>query len=334
VNNPLHPVLLRWYRAGARDLPFRRTRDPYAIWVSEIMAQQTRITALLPYFERFILAFPSAAALAAASEHDVLKAWEGLGYYSRARCLHRAARLIVSEHGGAVPSEPAALRALPGVGDYTAGAILSIAFGQKAPAVDGNVLRVRARLTDDPTDITTPAAKKAAGVWVLSLMEAGDPGDVTQSLMELGALVCLPKRPRCGECPAASLCAARLAGRVGERPVKSPKKPQRVEQRPVWLLFDPRDRVLTRRRTETLLRGLWEFPAALPEGIRLLSFQPCGRHTHVFTHIIWEMEGFLGRAATFDPPEGFLWAGAEAFEALAMPTAFRRFAEIARRTLT
>ncbi|MDR3207478.1 MAG: A/G-specific adenine glycosylase [Oscillospiraceae bacterium] len=329
----LSPALLDWYQSAKRDLPFRRTRDPYAIWVSEIMAQQTRITALIPYFERFLRAFPNAAALAAADEDDVLKAWEGLGYYSRARCLHRAARLMVSAHGGAVPDDPAALRGLPGIGDYTAGAILSIAFGQKAPAVDGNVLRVHARLTDDPTDIALPAAKETARVWVLSLMGRGDPGAVTEALMELGALVCLPKQPRCEDCPARDLCAARLAGRVGERPVKSPKKPQRTEARPVCLLFDPQGRVLMRRRTESLLRGLWEFPAAPPEGLAVLSAQPCGRHTHVFTHIIWEMEGSLCATAAFETPEGFLWADGETFETLAVPVAFRGYMGVVRGAL-
>ncbi len=319
-----------WYGVAQRALPFRSTGDAYAVWVSEIMAQQTRITALIPYFESFIRAFPTVAALAAASEHDVLKAWEGLGYYSRARNLHKAAQLILEHHGGAVPSDPAALRALPGIGDYTAGAILSIAFSQRQPAVDGNVLRVHARLENDSTDVMCPAAKDKARAWVLSLMPQDVPGDMTQALMELGALICLPKTPRCGECPVASLCAARLSGCEQQLPVKTPKKPQRAEQREVYLLFDPQGRVLMRRRCEALLRGLWEFPHALPDGIQVLSKTPCGSAVHVFTHIIWQMEGFDCRVLPIPAPEGAVWADAALFDTLPIPVAFKAFTELVK----
>ena len=340
----LQTALLSWYLAHSRDLPFRNTRDPYAIWVSEIMAQQTRITALLPYFERFMRIFPDVGALAAADEHDVLKAWEGLGYYSRARCLRRAAQIVAREHGGVVPDDPAALRRLPGVGDYTAGAILSIAYGRREPAVDGNVLRVHARIANDDTDVTRPEAKQKARAWVYDLMPEEDvpesggglaagrrPGDMTQALMELGALVCLPKTPRCEECPAQSLCAARAAGRERSLPVKSPKKPHRVEIRPVLLLIDPEGRVYMRRRGEVLLCGLWEFPAQAPEGVEILSQTPCGQATHTFTHIKWEMEGFLCRAVqTGQPPEEAVWADAALFGTLAIPAAFRVYVELLR----
>jgi A/G-specific adenine glycosylase len=292
------------------------------------MAQQTRITALLPYFTAFTARFPTVADLAAADEHDVLKAWEGLGYYSRARNLRRAAVCVMAEHGGRVPSDPAALRRLPGIGDYTAGAILSIAFGQKVPAVDGNVLRVHARIQRDATDVMTPAARTRARAWVLSLMPDDRPGDMTQALMELGALLCLPAAPRCAECPAAAFCGAHLAGCACELPVKTPKKPQRVENRPVCLLLDPEGRVLMRRRTEALLRGLWEFPAAPPAGVPLLSNEPCGRAEHVFTHIRWQMEGRLCRTPAVPAPEGHLWASPEDFADLALPSAFRAFVKI------
>ncbi|MDR1158568.1 MAG: A/G-specific adenine glycosylase [Oscillospiraceae bacterium] len=321
----LTEALLTWYETARRTLPFRNIKDPYYIWLSEIMAQQTRITALLPYFTAFVARFPTVADLAAADEHDVLKAWEGLGYYSRARNLRRAALCIMSEHGGQVPDEPDALRRLPGIGDYTAGAILSIAFGQKAPAVDGNVLRVHARIQCDDTDVTTPEARTRARVWVLSLMPDDRPGDMTQALMELGALRCLPAAPRCGECPAVSFCGAHRAGRTRALPVKSPKKPQRVEKRSVYLLLDPEGRVLMRRRTEALLHGLWEFPSAPVAGVPLLSDESCGRAEHVFTHIRWQMEGHLCRTPATSAPESHLWAAPEDFATLALPTAFRAF---------
>jgi len=331
ITNPLQTALLTWYRASARDLPFRRTRDPYAIWVSEIMAQQTRITALLPYFERFLRMFPDVDALAAAEEHDVLKAWEGLGYYSRARCLHRAAGLVVREYEGIVPDTLAGLRRLPGVGDYTAGAILSIAHGQREPAVDGNVLRVHARLTDDDADVTRPEAKQGARAWVYDLMPEEAPGDMTQALMELGALICLPKVPHCEGCPAEGLCVARVAGRERLLPVKTPKKPHRVEVRPVLLLFDPEGRVYMRKRHEALLRGLWEFPAEVPEGVEVLSKEPCGKATHTFTHIKWEMEGYLCEAVPNGPaPDDGVWADGALFETLAVPAAFRVFVSLVR----
>lgn len=330
----LRAALVSWYDGAKRDLVFRRTRDPYHIWLSEIMAQQTRITALLPYFTRFVGQFPTVAALAAADEHQVLKAWEGLGYYSRARHLRRAAVLMEEKFGGRVPDDRKALLGLPGIGDYTAGAILSIAFGRKEAAVDGNVLRVHARLERDMTDVTRPEAKERAARWVLALMPDDRPGDMTQALMELGALVCLPKIPRCGACPARALCLARAAGCETELPVKTPKRPQRPEERPVYLLVDPEGRVLMRRRTETLLHGLWEFPAAVPQEVIVLSDEPCGRAEHVFTHIRWRMEGHLCRTAGGTAPEGYVWMTPGDFEALAVPKAFRAYVPAARAAMS
>ncbi|MCL2747345.1 MAG: A/G-specific adenine glycosylase [Oscillospiraceae bacterium] len=331
----LRDALLSWYRAAGRKLVFRDARDPYAIWVSEVMAQQTRITALLPYYERFMRAYPDVASLAGASEHDVLKMWEGLGYYSRARSLHGAARIVNDHYGGRVPDTWDALRRLPGVGDYTAGAILSIAFGRRCPAVDGNVLRVWARLHGDDTDISLPAARRAAASWVSDLMPEDSPGDMTQALMDLGALICAPKSPRCGECPVAGLCAAWATGRQGSLPVRPPKKAQRREHRAVLMVFDPAGQVLMRRRHEALLRGMWEFPPAPPHGMDLLSRTPCGTARHTFTHIIWEMEGFLCQAAPSRAalPEGWVWANADRFATLAVPSAFRAFARIVGREM-
>ena len=324
----LPSILLTWYRANARDLPFRGAHDPYAIWVSEIMAQQTRITAMSPYFEAFMRSFPDVASLAAASEHDALKAWEGLGYYSRALCLRRSAQIITEAYEGRIPDTREALMRLPGVGDYTAGAILSIAFGRREPAVDGNVLRVWARVVNNHADISQPATKKAAWAWVYDLMGNETPGDVTQALMELGALICVPKSPRCGECPFVGLCAARAIGQEGVLPVKPAKKPHRVESHPVLMIFDPDDHVFMRRRQETLLRGLWEFPSETPSGVKILSCDPLGKATHTFTHIKWEMDGYLCQAGASDAsklPENCVWADAALFDSLAIPSAFRAF---------
>ncbi|HEX2166809.1 MAG TPA: A/G-specific adenine glycosylase, partial [Longimicrobiales bacterium] len=211
--------LLAFFDASARPLPWRQSRDPYAVWVSEVMSQQTRVETAIPYYQRWLSRFPTVAALADASPDEVLKAWEGLGYYSRARNLHAAARIVRERHGGEVPVQYDALRALPGVGEYTAGAVSSIAFGARRPAVDGNVRRVLARLLDDPAP--SPAMLHAAAG---ALVPAERPGDFNQSLMELGATICTPRAPRCRRCPVAGRCAALAAGTQEQRPLPKPKK--------------------------------------------------------------------------------------------------------------
>ena len=231
--------LLRWYRASARDLPWRRTRDPYRIWVSEIMLQQTRVAAVLGYYARFLTAFPTVEALAAAPEERLMKLWEGLGYYSRARNLQKTAR-IVAESGGRFPETYQELLALPGIGDYTASAIASAAFGKREAAVDGNVLRVVMRLTDCHDDIADPRVKKAVRAQVQAVMpETGEDVRIfNQATMELGATVCAPNGPpRCLECPARDFCLGRLRGTAEILPVKRAKKPRRVEERTVILLL-------------------------------------------------------------------------------------------------
>ncbi len=324
----LRQALLGWYHASKRDLPFRLTKDPYSIWLSEIMAQQTRITALLPYFNAFVARFPTVESLAEADESEVLKLWEGLGYYSRARNLHTAAKVVCGKYGGHLPADRDALLSLPGIGAYTAGAILSIAFGQKAAAVDGNVIRVHARLTRSEHEVGSPAALALASELCLALMPDSAPGDMTQALMELGALICLPKAPRCGECPVAEQCRARADRVEPEYPRKVPKKEKRVEQRPVWLILDSQNRILMRKRTERLLHGLWEFPAAPPDGLTVTKSNPCGHTAHVFTHIRWEMTGTLARVADAPAPEDFVWIS-EPLTSLAIPTAFQFYAELA-----
>ena len=260
--NPLEQLpipLLEWYRDNARSLPWRDDPTPYHVWVSEVMLQQTRVAAVLDYYRRFMAEVPDVAALAALSEERLMKLWQGLGYYSRARNLQAAARQIMEEHGGSFPSDYQAVRALKGVGDYTAGAICSIAFGQPVPAVDGNVLRVVTRVTGDEGDITTPAMKAKVAAHLAPIIPLDDPGAFTQAMMELGATVCLPNgAPLCDTCPARSFCTARLENRVDMLPVKTKKKARRVEERTVWLIFHEGRVALRRRPAKGLLAGLWE----------------------------------------------------------------------------
>lgn len=252
----IRAALLAFYDASARPLPWRATTDPYAIWVSEVMSQQTRVDTVIPYYQRWLQRFPDITALAEASLDDVLALWEGLGYYSRARHLHAAAGMVREQHGGTLPGTYDALRTLPGVGDYTAGAVASIAFGEAQPAVDGNVRRVLARLLDEPA----PSSSRLRAVATL-LLPRDRPGDFNQALMELGATVCTPAGPACGDCPLRGHCAARAAGTQRDRP-------RRVERRPVptcivatAVIHSPAGRVLVQRRPEAgLLAGLWSFP--------------------------------------------------------------------------
>lgn len=272
--------LLEWYDAEARALPWRGSRDPYQIWLSEIMLQQTRIAAVEPYYARFLERFPTVQALAAAPLDEVLKAWEGLGYYARARNLHRLAQTLVNEYQGQFPATAEALQKLPGIGRYTAAALASIAFGERAAVLDGNVMRVLARLTDLPDDVTQPATQ--AQLWQLaeSLLQRGlpaeRPGDYNQALMDLGRLVCTPRRPDCQCCPLAGFCLAQQRGTTAQRPVKKAKTPLLHVRAVGAVLRDEEDRVLlVQRPPKGLLGGLWTLPGglcepkeALPDGLR------------------------------------------------------------------
>lgn len=251
-------ALLDWYDREGRDLPWRSTGDPYAILVSEIMAQQTRVETVVPYYHRWLERFPTVEALATAPEGDVLKVWEGLGYYSRARNLHRAAKMVREGHGGRLPGTVAELRTLPGVGPYTAGAVASIAFSRPAPAVDGNVRRVYARLFDE----ASPGAPKVEQ-WAEGVVDPLRPGDFNQALMELGATVCTPRSPSCEVCPVTTWCRARREGTVDVRPAPRRRAPVRREARGVAVfLWSGTAQALVRRRpAEGLLAGLWEFPS-------------------------------------------------------------------------
>ncbi|MDU7475188.1 MAG: A/G-specific adenine glycosylase [Paenibacillus macerans] len=313
--------LLDWYERSKRDLPWRRHRDPYYIWVSEIMLQQTRVDTVIPYFHRFIERFPTIQDLAEAPEEEVLKCWEGLGYYSRARNLQAAARQVVERHGGAVPDNKADVSALKGVGPYTAGAIMSIAFNRPEPAVDGNVMRVLSRYFLIDEDIMKTGTRTLMENLAAELIPEGRAADFNQALMELGALVCTPKSPQCLICPVMARCAGRLAGAEERLPVKSKAKPPRPEYRLVALVEGGGalgGRVLVRRRPDTgLLARMWELPhipadavpgegAGLPDGPAMdrlaAALAAAGMPArpgeawmnaeHTFSHIHWNLRVF------------------------------------------
>jgi len=298
----LQTNLLRWFDKSKRDLPFRRTRDPYFIWISEIMAQQTQIDTLIPYYNRFITNFPTVFSLAQATEDAVIKAWEGLGYYSRARNLHQAARLIVSDYQGRIPDTLAELIKLPGIGPYTGGAIASIAFNQKVSAVDGNVLRVISRYCNSFADIGHAKTKKQISGWLDSILPEAA-GDFNEALMELGALICLPKNPACLICPIRSGCQSDATGTTGQLPVKVKKQKQITKQVEVGIIKQNGRLFFIRRPEVGLLSGMWSFPITetavgsgqdikkkLRENFPELS-EPIfiGTSRHLFSHIIWEM---------------------------------------------
>lgn len=335
--NPLEQLpipLLEWYRDNARSLPWRDDPTPYHVWVSEVMLQQTRVAAVLDYYRRFMAEVPDVAALAALSEERLMKLWQGLGYYSRARNLQAAARQIMEEHGGSFPSDYQAVRALKGVGDYTAGAICSIAFGQPVPAVDGNVLRVVTRVTGDEGDITTPAMKAKVAAHLAPIIPLDDPGAFTQAMMELGATVCLPNgAPLCDTCPARSFCTARLENRVDMLPVKTKKKARRVEERTVWLIFHEGRVALRRRPAKGLLAGLWEYPNELaPAEGAMADWGLTGEVTHggtgvhIFTHVEWRMTAQCWQVNQAQLPAGWVWADRDELRRqYAIPSAFSPF---------
>ena len=298
--------LLPWYEQNARKLPWRETRDPYRIWVSEIMLQQTRVEAVIRYYQRFLQRLPDVAALAACPETELLKLWEGLGYYSRVRNMQRAARMILEKHAGEFPHTYAELRALVGIGEYTAGAIASFAFDQPVPAVDGNVLRVTARLLCFGEDILSPASRRLLTAAVAQAQPAARAADFNQAMIELGALICLPNgTPKCGECPLADRCAARKNGLEDVLPVRKKAAPRKLQQRTVLILREGERVALRKRPPSGLLAGLYEPPclegawgteqlrALLSRyGTEPLYLTPLESAKHIFTHIEWHMTGF------------------------------------------
>lgn len=286
--------LLAWYRADHRALPWRQTRDPYRIWVSEIMLQQTRVEAVIPHYEAFVRRYPALAALAQASEEAVLASWAGLGYYRRARMLHAASKRAVSDHGGEWPRSYAEMRALPGIGDYTAAAIASIAFDEPRPALDGNALRVLSRMADERRDIAAGATRRALGAAAKDLMDTvpcGSRGDFTQALIELGAVVCVPRSPRCERCPWSAACSGLAAGSAPNLPVKGARSvPRKVNLSVALAIRD--QRVLMRQRPSdaSVMPGFWELPMASSDAsaLRALGFPSCveGEELGSFAHSI------------------------------------------------
>ena len=335
----LPEALLPWYRENKRDLPWRKTREPYHVWLSEIMLQQTRVEAVKGYYARFLEQLPTIAALANCDDDALHKLWEGLGYYSRVRNLKKAAIRIMEDHGGQFPGEYEKIRALPGIGDYTAGAVCSICFDKSIPAVDGNVLRVVSRLTEDATPIDLPAQKKKVND-LLSKIYPREAGEFTQALMELGATLCGPNwRPRCEECPCKDFCGGYLHGTAEQFPVKLPKKGKRVEEKTVFILSCDGQYALEKRPGEGLLAGLWQFPnveskletADALAAVEAMGLQPRDilrtvERKHIFTHIRWEMRGVYLEVAELGGD--YTWLTAEQIrQDAALPTAFRQFWE-------
>lgn len=335
IYSALPALLLPWYRENARQLPWRHNRDPYRVWVSEIMLQQTRVEAVIGYYDRFMKAFPTAYDLAEADEALVLKLWEGLGYYSRARNLQKTAKIIAFEMGGVFPDTAEALLKLPGIGAYTAGAIASICFDQPSAAVDGNVLRIMTRMTADERAIDLAAVKQDIATCLSAVYPKGSCGDFTQALMELGACICTPKSPKCEMCPACKICRAHSLGRETAFPVKLPKKEKRHEERTVFLLQCGDRFALCKREEGGLLSGLWQFPnctGALSADEAVLWAKEAVpsalikevHRTHIFTHIRWEMTGYLLRCDVMC--EAYHWATYEEItNEYMLPTAFRMF---------
>ena len=337
-------LLLPWYRENRRDLPWRKDRDPYHIWISEIMLQQTRVEAVKGYYQRFLSVLPTVEALANCDDDLLHKLWEGLGYYSRVRNLKKAANVVMEQYGGKFPATHEEVIGLPGIGAYTAGAICSIAYNQPTPAVDGNVLRVFSRLTNDPSPIDLAETKKAVTATLAEIYPA-EAGDFTQALMELGAIVCGPnKAPDCGNCPCKEICLAFREGTAQSLPVKAPKKAKRQEDRTVFILRCDGRYAIEKRPAKGLLAGLWQFPnvsghleteQAL-DAVRILGVHPREilrevERKHIFTHIQWNMKGIYLEAA--EASGNFHWFTAEEINTqAALPTAFKQFWDLEEET--
>lgn len=330
-------LLLAWYDQHARTLPWRGIHDPYRTWVSETMLQQTRVETVLGYYARFLERFPTVADLAAAPEDDVLKMWEGLGYYSRARNLHKGAKQVMAEFGGKIPADVEQLRKISGIGPYTAGAIASIAFDQPVPAVDGNVIRVVSRLRGIRENVGIPSVRRALEGEAASLVPQLRPGDFNQALMDLGSAICTPGTPSCEKCPLRDECDAYTAGDAEDLPVLPRKNPPKVIDYAVCLIFSG-DRVLMRQRTEAMLKGLWVFPMAdgkytlrqVPAAVKKLTklaakdVQSAGEAKHVFTHQIWQMQLYtMTVPEDAQAPNGYQFIPVGEMHTLAIPTAVK-----------
>lgn len=349
--------LIEWFDLRARALPWRRSKDPYRIWLSEIMLQQTQVQTVIPYFERFLSAFPTVSALAEANEQDVFKIWEGLGYYSRARNLLKAAKIVHHDHQGKLPDQKNQLLALPGIGPYTAGAILSIAFGKPVPAVDGNVVRVLSRITATAWDLKNPKDRQAVQKVLEQKIPDNRPGDFNEAVMDLGATVCLPQNPQCHQCPLQSSCRANLLNQTADFPVKSSSRPLPVEDR-VLIIISSGPLVHVLQRPDTgLLAGLYTFDwlkqdssvSALNQS-RLIEMraspivigvQPLPDLVHRFTHLIWSIKAhwfqisepnlspFLDHLdSSCDVSQQSAWVSKKELKHLPLPKAMHAYREI------
>ncbi|MDQ0352010.1 A/G-specific adenine glycosylase [Alkalibacillus filiformis] len=308
--------LINWYNDIKRDLPWRENQDPYRIWVSEIMLQQTQVDTVIPYFEQFMERYPTVYDLAKADQQDVLKSWEGLGYYSRARNLHEAVKEVVTSYDGVVPSNKKELKKLKGIGSYTQGAILSIAFDQAEPAVDGNVMRVMSRVLHIEEDIAKPKTKTMFEDVVANVMSQEDPSSFNQGLMELGALICQPKKPKCEQCPVQEHCLAYEQGTQTTLPVKTKAKKQKREAFFTLVLKNDNDQYFIEQRPEDgLLASLWQFPMfsqsefdqkdfinwfELEHGVKLNVRSDYNQVRHVFSHVIWELDLIVAELTSHD----------------------------------
>ncbi len=330
--------LLQWYRTNARALPWRQNVTPFRVLVSEIMLQQTRVDTVIPYYQRFLRELPTLQALADAPEEKLLKLWEGLGYYSRARNLQKTARIIVDQYQGKFPDDYETLLTLPGIGDYTAGAIASIAFGKPVPAVDGNVLRVICRLAENRGDIGSARTRTEIRNALQKIYPTEHSADFTQALMELGAMQCLPNGlPECERCPLHTQCLAFAHGTIAEIPLKTPVKPRKIEKKTVLLLNSNGKTAIRRRQENGLLPGLWEFPMLtgwldqdavenfLKEaGLEYKTLATTIHAKHIFSHLEWHLHGWKAECTSETPQ--WRWVTPEEMQStFTLPTALKPF---------
>ena len=338
MNGPL----LAWYEEHARILPWRENPEGYRVWISEIMLQQTRVEAVKPYFERFLEALPDVASLASVEDDRLMKLWEGLGYYNRARNLKKAAGVIMEEYGGTMPEQYDELLKLPGIGSYTAGAVSSIAFGHPVPAVDGNVLRVISRVTASREDILKASTKKWMETHLRGTMPKDRASHFNQGLIEIGAIVCVPNgAPHCAECPLESICLAKRHDLIGEIPVKTPPKKRRLEDKTVCILECGDQVGLNKRDDSGLLASLYELPnraghlapEEVPEAFGLdpreiVELEPVGPAKHIFSHVEWHMTGYRVRLKN-GIPKAYIAAEKEDLKTIyALPNAFGRYTKM------
>jgi len=343
-NNPvISDILLLWYNDNARCLPWRDNPSPYRVWISEIMLQQTRVETVIPYFKRFIKELPNVQMLANADEQILLKLWEGLGYYHRVKNLKATACTIVQDYNGIIPSDFEQLIKLPGIGRYSAGAIASIAYGVRIPAIDGNVLRVMARITANDSDISQKEVKNYIEKIVAEILPAGHISEFNQALMELGATICLPNgAPKCEICPAHNTCKSCELGLTAQLPVKTKRKPRRIEERSVFLIFSNGKFAIRRRAAGGLLPLLWEYPNANGSltaeecetvlqnwNIDFSKMKTLKNAKHVFTHIEWQMKGYLVYAKSYRSTDDIIWVTPEEIASrYALPSAFHAYSSI------